>query len=285
MSSASECPCTRSRRISIFVLDRLMNKIRPGSIARIDTREDGMFHTSNVIKFLEPCFSRGFPPEDLFLRDDLIHATPDSLARVTNTIIALVKWPKMTALTHVPRMRGGATFKPLPPPPPRRSETVVDPRDSVPQGMQSIGRPTHESNTNLTRNRSRVRSSTKSSTIKNQSSMRNQSTIYGGTKQSSTSKSVSVDPTDSSLRDASVRNESISADRRETNPYVPRVERPANSPVVSGGRAHTRNRGESRLMLVMKEGKGWNKFVRFTFIFMAFVLWAGWLIVVYSASR
>ena len=221
-----------------------------------------MFRTSNVIKFLEACFGKGFPPEDLFLRDDLIHATPDSLARVANTIIALVKWAKMPAVAHVPRMRGGATFKPLPPSSPRRSETVVDPRESVPQGMQSIGRPAQGSNTNLTRNRPRVHSSTKSSTINNQSSMRNQSTIYGGTKQSSTSKSVSINPTYSSLRDVSVRNESISADRHRTNLYVPRVEGSVDAPVVSGGRAHTRNRGESRLMLVMKEGKGWNKFVR-----------------------
>ena len=234
-----------------------------------------MFRTSNVIKFLESCFAKGFPPEDLFLRDDLIHATPDSLARVANTIIALVKWPKMPARTHDPRMRGGAIFKPLSLPPPCRSETVIYPRDSVPQGMQSIGPPAHESNTNPTRNRPRVRSSTKSSTIKNQSSMRNHSTVGGGTKESSTSKSVSVNTTYSSLRDASVRNESISADRHRINPYVPRVERSVGSPVVLGGRAHTRNRGESRLVLVMKEGKGWNKFVRVTFVFMAFVLWAG----------
>jgi hypothetical protein len=43
---------------------------------------------------------------------------------------------------------------------------------------------------------------------------------------------------------------------------VPLVEISVDSPIVLGGRAHTRNHNKSRLMLVMKEGKGWNKFVR-----------------------
>jgi hypothetical protein len=43
---------------------------------------------------------------------------------------------------------------------------------------------------------------------------------------------------------------------------VPPVEISVDSPIVLGGRAHTRNHNKSRLMLVMKEGKGWNKFVR-----------------------
>ena len=250
------------RRASFFALGRLMNKIRPGSIARIDLWEDGMFHTSNITKFLESCFGNGFPLEDLFLRDDLIHATPDSLARVANTIIALVAWAKIPTRTHVPRMRRGAIFERLPLPPSCRSKPAVDPRDSFPRGIQSIGQPGPESNTNPTRNRRRVSSSTENSTIKNQSSMRNQSTDFEGTKESSTPKRASFNSTYSSLRDASIRNESISGNRYGTNPYVPLVEISVDSPIVLGGRVHTRNHNKSRLMLVMKEGKGWNKFVR-----------------------
>ncbi|KAH9984899.1 hypothetical protein BJV77DRAFT_965843 [Russula vinacea] len=67
-----------------YVLCQLMNKLRPGSIARIDAREDGKLRMSN----------------DLFLRDDLIEATSDSLARVAKTIIALIKWADTPIQTH-----------------------------------------------------------------------------------------------------------------------------------------------------------------------------------------
>jgi hypothetical protein len=69
-----------------------MNKLRPGSIGRIDPREDGKLRISNMTKFLASCSANGLSPEDLFLRDDLIEATSDSLARVAKTIVALVKW-------------------------------------------------------------------------------------------------------------------------------------------------------------------------------------------------
>jgi len=72
--------------------NRLMNKVRPGSIARVDKREDGVVRTSNVTKFLASCSSTlGLSSEDLFLRDDLIEGSYESLARVSRTIIALIE--------------------------------------------------------------------------------------------------------------------------------------------------------------------------------------------------
>ena len=86
-----------------------MNKLRPGSIARIDPREDGKLRTSNVTKFLASCSVNGLPPEDLFLRDDLIEGTSDCLARVAKTIIALVKWAETPVPTHSHLLRGGGS--------------------------------------------------------------------------------------------------------------------------------------------------------------------------------
>ena len=93
-----------------------MNKLRPGSISRIDPREDGKLRTSNVTKFLASCSANGLPPEDLFLRDDLIEGTSDCLARVAKTIIALVKWAETPVPTqsHILRGgKGGSKLKPI----------------------------------------------------------------------------------------------------------------------------------------------------------------------------
>ncbi|KAH9001955.1 hypothetical protein EDB83DRAFT_2324513 [Lactarius deliciosus] len=97
-----------------YVLCQLMNKLRPGSIARIDPREDGKLRTSNVTKFLASCSANGLPPEDLFLRDDLIEGTSDCLARVAKTINALVKWAETPVPTHSHLLRGGGgRLKPI----------------------------------------------------------------------------------------------------------------------------------------------------------------------------
>ena len=69
-----------------------MNKVRPNSIARVDKREDGVVRTSNVTKFLASCSSTlGLSSDDLFLRDDLIEGSFESLARVSRTIVALIE--------------------------------------------------------------------------------------------------------------------------------------------------------------------------------------------------
>ncbi|KAH9973475.1 hypothetical protein BGW80DRAFT_241207 [Lactifluus volemus] len=97
-----------------YVLCQLMNKLRPGSIARIDPREDGKLRMSNVTKFLASCSANGLPPEELFLRDDLIEGTSDCLARVAKTIIALVKWAETPSQsTHSRQLRGRSKSKPI----------------------------------------------------------------------------------------------------------------------------------------------------------------------------
>ncbi|EMD38930.1 hypothetical protein CERSUDRAFT_112640 [Gelatoporia subvermispora B] len=74
-----------------YVLCQLVNKLFPGTISRIDSREDGFVRTSNVTKFLAACSSVGIRSEDLFNRDDLLESTSESLARVARTVIALAK--------------------------------------------------------------------------------------------------------------------------------------------------------------------------------------------------
>ena len=71
---------------------RLLNKVRATNAVRPDPREDGFVRTSNVTKFLAGCSSYGLADEELFLRDDILEATPESLARVASTTIALVKF-------------------------------------------------------------------------------------------------------------------------------------------------------------------------------------------------
>ncbi|KAF4593894.1 hypothetical protein EYR40_008689 [Pleurotus pulmonarius] len=75
-----------------YVLCQLMNKLRSSSVVRPDPREDGFVRTANVTKFLAACSSYGLASEDLFQRDDLIEASSESLARVANTILALIKY-------------------------------------------------------------------------------------------------------------------------------------------------------------------------------------------------
>lgn len=70
---------------------RLMNKHVPSAILRIDPREDGFKRTSNITKFLSACSSHGVPSDDLFYRDDLIEATPETLCRVARTITSFLK--------------------------------------------------------------------------------------------------------------------------------------------------------------------------------------------------
>lgn len=72
-------------------LSRLVNKHCPGTITRIDHREEGFKHISNTTKFIAACSQHGVPSDDIFYRDDLIQATPETLCRVARTIISLTK--------------------------------------------------------------------------------------------------------------------------------------------------------------------------------------------------
>ncbi|KAG1746538.1 uncharacterized protein EDB91DRAFT_1245730 [Suillus paluster] len=73
------------------VLCQLMNKHCPGTITRIDYREDGFKHTSNITRFIAACSQHNVPSDDIFYRDDLIQATPETLCRVARTIISSIK--------------------------------------------------------------------------------------------------------------------------------------------------------------------------------------------------
>ena len=80
--------------------------MRQASVVKPDPREDGFVRTSNVTKFLAACSSWGLPPEDLFLRDDLIEATGESLARVAHTIVALIKFAENPATARSKLLTG-----------------------------------------------------------------------------------------------------------------------------------------------------------------------------------
>ena len=91
-----------------------MNKLRSGSIVRPDGREDGVLRTANITKFLAACSSYGLPEEDLFQHDDLIEATSESLARVAQTIIALVKFVEAPAVERSKYISGqGRKLSPI----------------------------------------------------------------------------------------------------------------------------------------------------------------------------
>lgn len=80
-----------------YVLCQLMNKCRPGAIARVDKREDGIARTSNVIKFLASCSTLGLSSNDMFMRDDLIEGSYEALARVARCIIVVVQTSENTS--------------------------------------------------------------------------------------------------------------------------------------------------------------------------------------------
>ncbi|KAG2157725.1 uncharacterized protein EDB93DRAFT_1078401 [Suillus bovinus] len=73
------------------VLCQLINKHFSGTITRIDHREDGLKQTSNITRFIAACSQHGVPSDDIFYRDDLVQATPETLCRVACTIISLIK--------------------------------------------------------------------------------------------------------------------------------------------------------------------------------------------------
>lgn len=101
---------------------RLLNKLRPGSIPRVHSHEDGILRRSNMSKFLASCSAIGLPPEDLFLPDDVVEGTSHSLARVVRTIIALIEWSEGSAPTNSHSLPDGDNVNPeqLPPFPPLR---------------------------------------------------------------------------------------------------------------------------------------------------------------------
>ncbi|KAF6761708.1 STE/STE11/cdc15 protein kinase [Ephemerocybe angulata] len=80
--------------------------LRASTVVRPDPKEDGLSKTSNVAKFLAACASYGLSHEELFQRDDLIEATSESLARVAQTIVALIKFVESPAPSRSKYMSG-----------------------------------------------------------------------------------------------------------------------------------------------------------------------------------
>ena len=94
--------------MSLWSVDRCVNKLFPGTIGRVDRREDGFVRTSNVTKFLAGSSSVGLMPADLFRRDDLIEATGESLARVARTVLALSRLAEFPGVDKSKVLQGGS---------------------------------------------------------------------------------------------------------------------------------------------------------------------------------
>ena len=236
-----------------------MNKLRPQSIEKIEPREDGVFLSSNMTKFFNSCDANGFPPEDLFEREDLIRAKTYSVARVANTILALVKWAEMPTQTpsHDPFCgEEGTMSSPI-----RFEEGNAMPIRIPPRRRIHVFNPHSKSNKShvqLTWDQPNTRS------IRNQSSpysMTNQSSTRWRTKHSFTLRNATASSKRSSLHvsEANFGNQCCSADKVKTglNPYVLRVqEGVAKSPVMSTECTSTSDGIKSwRMFLLWEEGK------------------------------
>ncbi|KAH9913912.1 uncharacterized protein B0H18DRAFT_1047052 [Fomitopsis serialis] len=90
-----------------YVLCQLMNKLFPGTISRVDPKEDGVARSSNVTRFLAACTSVGVSSEDLFGRDDLTIANAESLAQVARTVLALQRHAEFPSPDKSRYIQGG----------------------------------------------------------------------------------------------------------------------------------------------------------------------------------
>ncbi|KZT71958.1 hypothetical protein DAEQUDRAFT_80217 [Daedalea quercina L-15889] len=102
----------RAVLLTISRLNRLMNKLIPGTVSRVDPKEDGVTRSSNVTRFLAACTSVGVSSEDLFGRDDLSIANAESLAQVARTVLALQRHAEFPALDKSRYIQGGAGQSP-----------------------------------------------------------------------------------------------------------------------------------------------------------------------------
>ncbi|TBU27276.1 hypothetical protein BD311DRAFT_696875, partial [Dichomitus squalens] len=91
-----------------YVLCQCLNKLFPGTVARVDRREDGFVRTSNVTKFLAGSSSVGLGADELFHRDDLIEATGESLSRVARCVLALSRLAEFPGVDKSKIMQGQA---------------------------------------------------------------------------------------------------------------------------------------------------------------------------------
>ncbi|KAH9940903.1 Pkinase-domain-containing protein [Epithele typhae] len=95
-----------------YVLCQCVNKLFPGTIHRVDKREDGFVRTSNVTKFLAGSSSVGLASDELFHRDDLIEANSECLARVARSILALSRLAEFPGADKSKILLGGGGSRP-----------------------------------------------------------------------------------------------------------------------------------------------------------------------------
>ena len=282
-----------------------MNKLRPQSIKKIEPREDGIYLSSNMTNFFNSYVANGFPPKDLFSRDDLIRAKMCSLARVANTILALVKWAEMPAQTHPHDLlcEEESTKLHKKPRMPRPSQPALSRRSKIgANNTHSIRIPhrgrVHVPNTHSKSNISHVQliwNQPNTRSIRNQSSpysmsKSNQSSTRWRTKHSFTPRNgnATISSKRSSLlvSEANFGNQCSSADKVKIglNPCVSRIEGVAlaESPVMSTECTNTSDGTMSpRLFFLCEEGKAQLQFVGVS----SLCFWSCWLTVVCLAPQ
>ena len=87
-----------SHEIRVFIIlhfiNRLINKLAPGTIPRIDAREDGVTKCTNMVKFLRASIDYGVAQIDLFPRDAFLSPTAENMMTVAATISAISQVPE-----------------------------------------------------------------------------------------------------------------------------------------------------------------------------------------------
>jgi len=114
-----------------------MNKLKPNSIPRVDSREDGFRKCNNVVKFLGAAAAYGVPGEELFDAEDFHQDTGEAMARVAETILAIMRVAEAIKIKEAEREREAA-----PSPPPYPDENP--PHQKVLPGAPRTQRPPPE---------------------------------------------------------------------------------------------------------------------------------------------
>lgn len=112
MASYFACTSVESARIFAVCSNAtrsLVNKYQPRAISKIDLPEESGYTQSvriNITRFISAALHTGLSSPEMFTHEDLFEATPESLSRVAQTILAFV------------RLTRSMTGDPSEPPPP-----------------------------------------------------------------------------------------------------------------------------------------------------------------------
>ncbi|KAJ1306725.1 hypothetical protein OPQ81_007714 [Rhizoctonia solani] len=94
ISSPSSRGAERERRVfgdalrDGVVLCHLMNKLRPGIVAKVGYKEDG---SRNIRNFLYATARYGADPSEMFQEEDLLESTPEAMGSVSNALLYLAQ--------------------------------------------------------------------------------------------------------------------------------------------------------------------------------------------------